>query len=53
MVWYRDEKTGQQKKLTKGNQITPKHLTHLYASKGSTERAVKQAWRRIQCGEQA
>jgi hypothetical protein len=41
LAWYRDEKTGQQKKITAGDQTKPKRLTHLYASKASAERAVK------------
>lgn len=41
LAWYRDEKTGQQNKITAGDQTKPKRLTHLYASKASAERAVK------------
>lgn len=46
LAWYRDEKTGQQKKITEGDQTNPKRLTHLYASKASAERAVKQEAKR-------
>lgn len=41
LAWYRDEKTGEQKKVTAGDQASPKRLTHLYASKASAERAAK------------
>lgn len=41
LAWYRDEKTGQQKKLTKGDQTKPKRLTHLYSGKANAQRAVK------------
>jgi hypothetical protein len=45
---YRDEKTGEQKQLTAGDQATPKRLTHLYASKASAQRAVDREWERLQ-----
>jgi hypothetical protein len=45
---YRDEKTGEQKKVTEGDQTNPKRLTHLYASKASAERAVKREAQRLQ-----
>lgn len=35
LAWYRDEKTGQQKRITEGDQANPKRLTHLYANKAS------------------
>jgi len=41
LAWYRDEQTGEQKKLTAGDQTNPKRLTHLYANKASARRAVK------------
>lgn len=41
LAWYRDEKTGEQKKITEGDQTKPKRLTHLYSSKASARRAVK------------
>ena len=44
LAWYRDEKMGQQKKITAGDQTKPKRLTHLYASQTSAERAVKREW---------
>lgn len=47
LAWYRDEKTGEQKKITEGDQTNPKRLTHLYASKASAERAVKREWQRM------
>jgi len=48
VAWYRDEKTGEQKKITEGDQTSPKRLTHLYQSKASAERAVKREWERLQ-----
>ncbi|SEI83034.1 hypothetical protein SAMN04244579_02153 [Azotobacter beijerinckii] len=50
LAWYRDEKTGKQHKVTAGDQTRPKRLTHLYASKGSAERAVEREWKRWQTG---
>ncbi|KQO41731.1 hypothetical protein N5E99_13075 [Pseudomonas chengduensis] len=42
LAWYRDAKTGQQHKLTEGDQTPPpKRLTHLYASKARAQRAVR------------
>ena len=48
VAWYRDEKTGEQKQLTAGEQSKPKRLTHLYASKASAQRAVDREWKRMQ-----
>lgn len=48
VAWYRDEKTGEQKQATKGDQSNPRRLTHLYASKASAERAAEREWRRMQ-----
>nr|WP_240789723.1 contractile injection system protein, VgrG/Pvc8 family [Pseudomonas leptonychotis] len=45
---YRDDKTGEQKQLTAGEQTTPKRLTHLYASKDSAQRAVDREWQKLQ-----
>jgi phage protein D len=50
LAWYRDEKTGEQKKVTEGDQTNPKRLTHLYASKASAERAVKREWGKLNQG---
>lgn len=47
LAWYRDANTGQQHKLTEGDQTNPKRLTHLYASKASAERAMKRELGRI------
>ncbi|MBS7660546.1 phage late control D family protein [Pseudomonas lalucatii] len=44
LAWYRDEKTGEQKQVSAGEQSNPKRLTHLYASKASAERAVEREW---------
>lgn len=51
LAWYRDEKTGQQHKLTAGDQTNPRRLTHLYASKASAERAVEREWKRMQAAQ--
>lgn len=45
---YRDEKTGKQLEVTEGKGDAWKVLTHLYASKGTAERAVKREWKRLQ-----
>lgn len=50
-AWYRDEKTGKQHTLTAGDQKNPRRLTHLYASKGSAERAVEREWKRMQAAQ--
>ncbi|MGH1450233.1 MAG: phage late control D family protein [Pseudomonadaceae bacterium] len=49
LAWYRD-KDGAQKKITQGDQANPKRLTHLYASKGSAERAVEREFERLEVG---
>lgn len=48
LAWYRDEKTGEQKKVTEGDQTNPKRLTHLYSSKASATRAVEREWKRVE-----
>ena len=48
VAWYRDEKTGEQKQLTAGDQTNPKRLTHLYANKANAQRAVDREWKRLQ-----
>ncbi|MGK8939212.1 phage late control D family protein [Stutzerimonas stutzeri] len=48
VAWYREEKTGEQKKLTAGDQTKPKRLTHLYASKANAQRAVDRELKRLQ-----
>ncbi|MCY1555075.1 hypothetical protein D9M68_917050 [compost metagenome] len=48
VAWYRDEKTGTQKKVTRGDQAKPRRLTHLYAAKASAERAAEREWKRMQ-----
>lgn len=47
VAWYRDEKTGEQKKITAGDQTKPKRLTHLYASKSTAKRAVDREWEKL------
>ena len=48
VTWYRDEKTGQQHKVTEGDQTKPRRLTHLYQSKASARRAIDREWKRMQ-----
>lgn len=48
VTWYRDEKTGQQHKVTEGDQSKPRRLTHLYQSKASAKRALDREWKRMQ-----
>ncbi|MNE27172.1 phage late control protein GPD [compost metagenome] len=48
VAWYRDPKTGQQHKLTEGDQTKPRRLTHLYESKASAKRALEREWKRMQ-----
>ncbi len=48
VTWYRDEKTGQQHKVTEGDQTKPRRLTHLYQSKASAKRALDREWKRMQ-----
>ncbi len=47
VAWYRDANTGQQHKLTEGDQTNPRRLTHLYESKASAQRAVKREVARL------
>jgi hypothetical protein len=53
VAWYREEKTGEQKKLTAGDQTSPKRLLHLYAEKSSAQRAVEREWKRLQEAQKA
>lgn len=48
VAWYRDEKTGEQRQLTAGDQTKPRNLTHLYQGKAGAQRAVDREWKRIQ-----
>lgn len=48
LAWYRDKKTGEQKKITEGDQSNPKRLKPLFASKASAEKAVKREWGKMQ-----
>ncbi|MNX18162.1 phage late control protein GPD [compost metagenome] len=48
VAWYRDEKTGEQKQLTEGDQSNPRRLTHLYESKASAKRAAEREHKRLQ-----
>ena len=47
-AWYRDGKSGQQQKLSEGDQSKPKRLTHLYESKASAQRAADREYKRLQ-----
>ncbi|MDH0894679.1 MULTISPECIES: phage late control D family protein [unclassified Pseudomonas] len=47
VAWYRDEKTGQQHKVTAGDQANPRRLPHLYQSKSSAKRAADREWGRM------
>lgn len=51
VAWYRDEKTGEQKKITEGDQSKPRRLTHLYESKASAQRAAEREWKRLQASK--
>lgn len=48
VAWYRDEKTGEQRQLTAGDQTKPRRLTNLYQSKANAQRAVDREWKRMQ-----
>lgn len=48
LAWYREGKTGVQKKVTAGDQTASKRLTPLYASKVSAQRAVDKEILRIE-----
>ena len=45
IAWYRDEKTGEQKQVTEGDQSKPRRLTHLYGSKASAKRAAEREYK--------
>lgn len=47
VAWYRDMKTGEQRKVTAGDQTRPKRLTHLYASKANAQRAAERELKRL------
>ncbi|KQZ94959.1 late control protein [Pseudomonas sp. Root562] len=48
VAWYRDDKTGEQKQLTEGDQSNPRRLTHLYENKASAKRAADREYKRLQ-----
>lgn len=48
---YRDEKSGEQKTITAGDQASPKRLTHLYTSMAKAQRAVDREWQRMQTNQ--
>ncbi len=48
LAWYRDEKTGEQHKITEGDLSSPLRLVHLYQSKASAQRALEREWKRTQ-----
>jgi len=47
VAWYRDKKSGEQQKLTEGDQSKPKRLSHLYESKASAKRAADRELKRL------
>lgn len=51
LAWYRVEKSGEQLKMTAGDQTRPRRLTHLYASKESAKRAVDREFNRMNEGK--
>jgi phage protein D len=48
IAYYREDKSGQEKSVTAGDQTKPKRLQWLYASEKTAKRATDREWRRIQ-----
>nr|WP_202607143.1 phage late control D family protein [Pseudomonas monteilii] len=48
VAFYRDPATGQEKKVTAGNQTRPRRLRHVYVSEKNARRAVDREWKRLQ-----
>ncbi|MFJ3050869.1 phage late control D family protein [Pseudomonas nitroreducens] len=48
VAFYRDSKTGTEKKVTEGDQTRPRRLRHLYVSQKNAQRAAAREWKRIQ-----
>ena len=47
IVYYRDEKSGQEKTITAGGQAKPRRLRWLYASERTAKRAADREWRKM------
>lgn len=47
VAFYRDSKTGTEKKVTKGDQTHPRRLRHLYVSQKNAQRAAEREWKRL------
>ena len=47
VAYYRDEKTGNEKTVTAGDQSRPRRLAHLYSGLGSAKRAVDREWGKL------
>lgn len=47
-AYYRDKKTGTEKKVTAGDQTRPRRLRHLYVSQKNAQRAADREWKRLQ-----
>ncbi len=48
MAYYRDQKTGKEKRVTAGDQTSPRRLHWLYASDKTAKRAVDREWKKMQ-----
>lgn len=48
VAYYRDSKTGTEKKVTEGDQTGPRRLRHLYVSQKNARRAATREWKRLQ-----
>ncbi len=48
IAYYRDQKTGKEKKVTAGDQTRPRRLHWLYASDRTAKRAVDREWKKMQ-----
>ncbi|NWC43437.1 phage late control D family protein [Pseudomonas tolaasii] len=48
IAYYRDHKTGKEKRITAGDQSKPRRLRWLYASEKTAKRAVDREWAKMQ-----
>lgn len=48
VAFYRDSKTGTEKKVTEGDQTRPRRLRHLYVNQKNAQRAAAREWKRLQ-----
>lgn len=53
IAYYRDPKTGKEKKITAGDQTKPRRLRWLYASEATAKRAVDREWKKAQAEKSA